>query len=351
MKITKNWMRILYLAAAVAAGLLAMRYLLPLALPILVGLAVAMAAEPLAKLLCGRAGFPRGLASAIAICVAFAVAGGVLYLLGRLALGELDRLTDQIPQVAMGLDTAAGRVRQWLQNLAQRAPEHLRPQIETGIRELFESGTQLAHGAAEQVLGLASRIVLSLPDTLVFLGTAVASSFLISARLPRALPMLRRKLPEAWQNRVLPVLQALRVNVGGWFRAQLKLMGITFVLLTLGFLVLRVEHPVLIGAVVALVDALPMLGVGTILIPWGLLAMLQGSGALGLGLLALYAGATLTRSVLEPRMVGRQLGLSPLTTLAAVYAGYKLWGILGMILAPVLTITAAQIWAMTRPAA
>ncbi|MGM9640116.1 MAG: sporulation integral membrane protein YtvI [Faecousia sp.] len=351
MKITKNWMRILCLAGAVAAGLLAMRYLLPLALPILVGLAVAMAAEPLAKLLCGRAGVPRGLASAIAICVAFAVTGGVLYLLGRLALGELDRLADQIPQVAMGLDTAAGRVRQWLQGLAQRAPEHLRPQIEAGIRELFESGTQLAHGAAEQVLGLASRIVLSLPDTLVFLGTAIASSFLISARLPRALPLLRRKLPKAWQNQVLPVLQALRVNVGGWFRAQLKLMGITFVLLTLGFLVLRVEHPVLIGAVVALVDALPMLGVGTILIPWGLLAMLQGSGALGLGLLALYAGATLTRSVLEPRMVGRQLGLSPLTTLAAVYAGYKLWGILGMILAPVLTITAAQIWAMTRPAA
>ena len=105
-----------------------------------------------------------------------------------------------------------------------------------------------------------------------------------------------------------------------------------------------------VGAVVALVDALPMLGVGTILIPWGLIVMLQGNSALGFGLLALYVAASMTRSVLEPRMVGRQLGLNPLTTLAVVYVGYKLWGILGMILAPVLAVTVAQLWAMLRPA-
>lgn len=145
---------------------------------------------------------------------------------------------------------------------------------------------------------------------------------------------------------MLPVLQNLRVNLGGWFRAQCKLMGLTFLLLTIGFLILRVEFPLLLGALIALVDALPMLGTGTVLVPWGLLVLLQGQTALGLGLIALYGVTALTRSILEPRMVGRQLGLNPLLTLVALYIGYRLWGILGMILAPVLTITILEIWSM-----
>ena len=75
------------------------------------------------------------------------------------------------------------------------------------------------------------------------------------------------------------MLQNLRVNLGGWFRAQCKLMGLTFLLLTIGFLILRVEFPLLLGALIALVDALPMLGTGTILVPWGLLVLLQGQTA------------------------------------------------------------------------
>ena len=94
--------------------------------------------------------------------------------------------------------------------------------------------------------------------------------------------------------------------------------------------------------------ALPMLGTGTVLVPWGILAMLQGDTALGFGLIAMYVFTALTRSVLEPRMLGRQLGLNPLITLAALYVGYQLWGILGMILAPVLTITAMELWAMAQ---
>ena len=85
---------------------------------------------------------------------------------------------------------------------------------------------------------------------------------MISAQLPRLRPFLQGKLPPAWSQRVLPVLQNLRVNLGGWFRAQCKLMGLTFLLLTIGFLILRVEFPLLLGALIALVDALPMLGTG-----------------------------------------------------------------------------------------
>ena len=334
MRSTGNRYRLLITGGILAAALLSMRYLLPLALPFLVGLAVAWIAEPLARFLSRRAKFPRTLATGAAIGGGDLLLLGLVYLLGRLALQEMDHLASGLPGMVEGLDQAAGRVQGGL---------------EESITQLFSNGSALAEGAVSRVLGAASQIIVTLPDTFVFLGTAVVSSFMISAQLPRLRPFLLGKLPPAWSQRILPVLQNLRVNLGGWFRAQCKLMGLTFLLLTIGFLILRVEFPLLLGALIALVDALPMLGTGTILVPWGLLVLLQGQTALGLGLIALYGVTALTRSILEPRMVGHQLGLNPLLTLVALYMGYRLWGILGMILAPVLTITVLEIWSMAQP--
>ena len=346
MRSTGNRYRLLITGGILAAALLSMRYLLPLALPFLVGLAVAWIAEPLARFLSRRAKFPRTLATGAAIGGVYLLLLGLVYLLGRLALQEMDHLASGLPGMVEGLDQAAGRVQGWLYHLAQDAPERLQPGLEESITQLFSNGSALAEGAVSRVLGAASQIIVTLPDTFVFLGTAVVSSFMISAQLR---PFLLGKLPPAWSQRILPVLQNLRVNLGGWFRAQCKLMGLTFLLLTIGFLILRVEFPLLLGALIALVDALPMLGTGTILVPWGLLVLLQGQTALGLGLIALYGVTALTRSILEPRMVGHQLGLNPLLTLVALYMGYRLWGILGMILAPVLTITVLEIWSMAQP--
>ena len=103
-----------------------------------------------------------------------------------------------------------------------------------------------------------------------------------------------------------------------------------------------------LAVLIALVDALPMLGTGTVLIPWAVYALIRGEQALAIGLGALYGVVVLLRSTLEPRLIGRQLGLSPLVTLGALYVGYRLWGVLGMILAPVLVITAGELLAMAK---
>ena len=124
-------------------------------------------------------------------------------------------------------------------------------------------------------------------------------------------------------------------------------MAIVATVLTaaIAFLLLRVRSGILWAAVVALLDALPALGTGVILVPWSLVCFLQGSHARGLGLLGAYAVAAILRSVLEPKLVGKQLGLDPLVTLVALYAGFRLWGLPGMILAPLLAVIIAQLLA------
>ena len=107
--------------------------------------------------------------------------------------------------------------------------------------------------------------------------------------------------------------------------------------------VLGVSSGASLGAVIALVDALPVLGTGTVLVPWAVICFLQGEGARAIGLLGVYAVVTLSRSMLEPKLVGRHLGLDPLVTLMALYVGYKLWGVGGMIFAPLLAVTIMQV--------
>ena len=120
-------------------------------------------------------------------------------------------------------------------------------------------------------------------------------------------------------------------------------MGVTFVILLLGFVLLRIPYAVFWALGVSLVDAFPVLGTGTVLLPWSLVCLLQGDSPRAIGILGIYIAASLIRSALEPKLVGRHLGLDPLITLMALYAGYKLWGIGGMILAPMLAVTATQI--------
>ena len=113
-------------------------------------------------------------------------------------------------------------------------------------------------------------------------------------------------------------------------------------LLLCGFLLLRIPSAPLIALLTALVDALPVLGTGTVLLPWALVSLLGGGAVRALGLLGLYVCAALVRSVLEPRLVGSHLGLDPLVTLIAMYCGYRLWGLAGMLLLPLVAATVFQ---------
>jgi len=173
---------------------------------------------------------------------------------------------------------------------------------------------------------------------------------MISARLPALRQQLRERLPQSWYSRYLPALRRVKVALGGWLKAQFKLALVTCAVLAAGFLLLRVPNGPLWAVPIALVDAVPMLGTGVVLIPWALVVFLQGKTGLGIGLTLLCAVTMLLRRVLEPKLVGQQLGLDPLLTLVFLYAGYRFWGFTGMILAPLLA-AAVKSFSLPEPGA
>lgn len=340
---------ILILLGVFLAAWVVMRYLMPVILPFLFGAGVAALAEPGVARLSGKGKMHRTLAAGLCVTAVYLALGLIVYFLGVVIYRELGGLVRSLPQIAASLTAPAERLRNWIYSLTDRAPGDLRPALETAVSALFEGTSALAGRAVKGLLSLISGVITHVPDGLLFLGTAVISSFMFSAQYPKLKGRLRLRLPEKWAEQVLPAVENVRKALGGWFRAQAKLMGVTFLIVTAGLTILRVQFSVLFGALIALVDAAPMLGTGTVLIPWSVLRFLDGDPVMGLGLLALYGVAMTTRAALEPRLIGKHMGLNPLLTLIALYAGYRLWGVLGMLLAPVLAITAMQIYTIARP--
>ena len=137
--------------------------------------------------------------------------------------------------------------------------------------------------------------------------------------------------------------KCLRSTFWKWLKAESILCLVTFCMLLIGFLYLRLDYALLTAVVVAVIDALPVLGTGTVLIPWSVFHLLLGSAPKGLALLALYAIILLVRSLLEPRLMAAQVGLPSLTALLAMYLGFCLFGVGGMLLLPVALLFVKQL--------
>lgn len=322
---------------------LALRCLFPLFSPFLLGAVLALAAEPMVHFLSRRLHLPRPVSSGIGVGMAFCFLAMLLLLLCAFAVRELRSLAGVLPDLEQTAKSGIHMMQNWVLELSSHAPPGIRPIVQESVNTLFTDGAALVDKGTGLLLSFAGNLLGRIPDSALGLGTGVISAFLISAKLPRMKRWLLRRIPKERLRALLAAGRRMKQALGGWLTAQMKLMGMTLLLLLLGFLLLRIPNAPLYALGVSLVDAFPVLGTGTVLLPWSLLCFLQKDTARAIGLLGIYATITLTRSVLEPKLVGRHLGLDPLATLIALYAGYKLWGLTGMLLAPMLAVTALQL--------
>lgn len=326
----------------------AVQYLLPLALPFLLGAALALAAEPLVGFLNVKVRLPRPLAAGIGVSLALAVVILTVSALFALLIRQLQNLAGILPDMENTLQTGLDAISGWLTDMVRRAPEGLRLVLLRQIDDLFSGGTALLDRVTAFVLTFATGVLSKIPGGALLTVTGILSGFMISAKYPKIRAYVKKKLPVEKLAPGLHTLKGLKSAVVGWLKAQLKLCGMTFLVVAAGLMLLRISHGILWALVIGVVDALPVLGAGAALIPWSLVSFLQGDRGLAFGLLGVYAAVAVTRTVLEPRLVGRQLGLDPLVTLAALYIGYRLWGIGGMILAPLLAVAVTQMTEVNR---
>lgn len=330
--------------AVVFVGLwLFFRYLFPVLLPFGMGLLLALAAEPAVHFGSSSLKLPRWAATGLGVSLTLLILLTLTGAVGAVMVKELGVLARRLPDLQKTAGDTVVRLQVFLETAADSAPESIRPIMTRAVNGMFSSSAELVDQLTVRLPGAVSGFLSRVPDSVLGIGTGILSAFMVSARLPRLKRTVEEKMPDALQNQLIPAIKRSKAAILGWLKAQLKLCGITFCVLAVGFLLLRIPYGILWAAVIALVDAVPLLGTGTVLIPWALISLFQQRHLRAIGLLCLFGAAVLTRTVLEPRLVGRHLGIDPLVTLIFLYLGYRFWGLAGMLLAPmvVAAVTAA----------
>lgn len=319
------------------------RWLLLALLPFLLALGLAATMEPLVQRVRRKLQVRRSFAAAtVTTLLLLTIGGGAALLLIRLVLelqtwsSRLPEAVEQFPQLWNGL---LDRVDSWYTS----CPVFLRSALDGMARQLMTEGPSLAGTVSAWIMEAASDLLAALPGIGLFLVTTVLAIYFTSLSYPAILSFLKRQLPESWQKRCRSAAQCCRSTILKWMRAELLLILITFLLLLGGFTWMRLDFALLAAAFTALVDALPVLGVGAVLIPWAILSLLLGNTERGLALLALYAVTTLTHSLVEPRLLAGQADLPPISALLAMYVGFRFLGVGGMILFPVLLLLVKQL--------
>ncbi len=342
----KHFKFVNFLRYALFGGLflLGLRFLLPISLPFLLAGLLALTAEKAVAWMHARLKLPRPVASAIGVSGVFLLLVTFLTLALAALVRQLPRLTDLLPKVEDAVLSGRDLLQQWLLSLAEKFPGTVGTLLSGWAKSLFTGQTDLLQPIMQQLPRFATNLAGKMGEGMFGLLTGLIASFMLSIRLPHIQSWLKTTLPDSVQLKVSSIRQGLGRALGGWAMAQLKLAAMTFVILCIGFFLLRINHALLWAFLITLVDAFPVLGVGTVLLPWALVSALQHDYTLALGLIVVYVAAWLLRSLAEPKLVGKGLGLDPLITLIVIYAGFRLGGIGGMLLAPIAATAAVQIW-------
>ena len=321
---------------------LGVRYLLRWLLPFLLALALAAAVEPVIAWCRRRMGLKRGFTAAV---VTIAVTGAILALAAVIVwqlIRQAAELLGQLPGLLAGLPGMTEDLRQRLEDFCAACPQGLRSWLEEVpalLGTLAAGGAQRASGAC---ITAAAALAAALPGVFLFCGTTALAVFFTAGSYPRVMAFFRRQLGHRL-DRARGVKANLLSTLGKWCRAQAILLGVTFCELLAGFLLMGQRYALLLAAVTALVDALPVFGTGTVLLPWAAVCLLAGQAPRAVALAALYAVISAVRSLLEPKVMAAQAGLPPLASLAAMYAGFRALGVAGMILLPMALLFVKQL--------
>lgn len=338
-----SWLRLS--GRVLAAGVLgwaAVRYVLPVLAPFLVGFALASVMEGAVRALVRR-GLPRRLASALSTLTLLGLLCALPILLAGQALGALSALIRTAPALVRAVELRLDALEHLLGRYAAALPESVSVYFRTALASAEASLNTLPAMLSGKLLGFAAQTAQNSPGALLFLVTLFLGTYFLSASYSAVTAFLRAQLPQRLRRRAGEIAFDLRANLGGWLRAQLILAGLTFGELLLLFSLLSLRGALPLAALIALIDALPVFGTGAVLVPWALVLFLLGQNGRALALLVGWAATAVGRNLLQAKLLGDQIGLPPLVSLLALYVGWRVWGVWGMIVFPLLFASLCQL--------
>ncbi|SBW11370.1 conserved membrane hypothetical protein [uncultured Eubacteriales bacterium] len=343
------WLRLgIRLALVALAVFLLVRIappVLSLLMPFVLALIMAWILNPVIRAVQRRLGVSRKLLSLLLIVLLFAVAGGALAALLYNIVAEVAALVSNYPVIWKDtLQPAIYQTEQFFSELFAALPDQVGTVANRTLDQLVDWLNSALPVLASHVSSAAGSFAVSIPAFAVSTIIFIMASFLITSDYPRLRFLLLDKLSGSIRGLLSDVKRTAVAAFGGYVKAQLILSAGVFVILLLGFVIIGQSYAVLLAFLLAVLDFVPLIGSGTIMIPWAAIDLLTGEYRHAAELLVIWGIIALFRRMAEPKIVGDQTGLSPILSLVSIYVGMQVAGVGGMIFGPMLCLIFLNIY-------
>lgn len=323
--------------------LLSCYLLVPLLYPFLIAWLIALMLNPVVEWMSEQFRMPRWLS--VTICLTLFITSML-----TVAAAVVTRVVREVYNLSNSMDHFLrlwreffiqlfenDKVRTFLETLGSLYKDNpnLQGSINSNLSSTAEKITTVITNFITSFLDAIVRLLSSLPNVASISIIILLSAFFISKDWSRWMGIPARAMPASINQSMRTIWGDLKQALFGYLRAQLFLISITMFIITTGLIVLRVDYAITIGLLVGIIDLLPYLGVGAVMIPWIVYCFAVDQGSLGIGLLIVYAIVLLTRQIMEPKVLASTVGLDPLLMLIAMFVGMQLFGFLGLIVGPV----------------
>lgn len=314
-------------------------YVIHWVMPFIVGFLIALALRPITKLV-NKIVNSTGKGVAIFVVAAFYVAVAIiLWLLITFLITQITDLVNLMPGLYFNkIEPLLMNFNDWVvantKTISPDAADTISQIITNGINYISDviKNTSIAF------VQVVTKLISNFPLYLISVIFTIVLSVFISVEYNNITAFIKRQLPEEFNSTFSEAVAFLTGTLWKMIKSYMIIMCITFIELLTGLSILKVNYALPIAAIIAVLDIMPIIGTGGILIPWAVVELFLKNYHLGAGLFILYIAVTIIRNIIEPRIVGHQIGLHPIITITAMYAGLRLFGFFGFLIAPVIAI-------------
>ena len=341
------WLRLGLRAALVLGGAALLVWvglpLLSLLSPFVLALVFAWLLNPAVRWLQRKTNLSRNLISLVLVALVFAVLVGVLFGLGWIAVEQVRSLFDNrqslLDELLDGVVRVINSVEGWLTGLGDIVPQGVLTTSEdlTAAFMGWAQGLDLS-GWLTEMAGQAPSMAANVSGFAVALVVFMMGSYFITGDYPRLRCEVTGRVPMAARDFCRSVKDIFMSAFGGYLKSQLILSAGVFIILTIGFLLMKQPYGLLLAFGLSVLDFIPIIGAGTVMVPWAVVDMVLAQYGEAAGLMAVWGVIVLFRRFAEPKILGDQTGLSPILSLVGIYVGMKLGGVLGMVVGPLLLL-------------
>ncbi len=323
---------IMALVALVLVIFLAPRLLVFFA-PFVIGWIIALIANPMVHFFESKLKIKRKAGSAVVIVLVIALVVMALYLAGIKLVEEVVGLANDLPVLWEQTKDEFEEIALNFSVIYNRLPKDVQLALSAISGRLGEFLSNAVSGASTPTIEYVGNFAKQLPKVVIGVIMALLSSYLFVAERENIILWLRRNVPYSIAKHWVMVRRSLVKAVGGYLKAQLKIEIWIYLLLVIGLSILDVNYVLLIALLIAFLDIIPFFGTGTVLVPWAIIKILSSDYQMAIGLLIIWGVGQLVRQLIQPKIVGDSIGVAPIPTLFLLYIGYKLGGVVGMIVA------------------